>query len=220
MNVYAGWIAEFHLEADGRHAPRITCPPKAIPAAGQYLLAHSPADPDALLGAVLIPRQILGDGFVAAPPAPPGWSLGAPLKVRGPLGRGFRLPARLSRLALAAFGDTAARLLPLLSAADSVALFTDLPAPQLPTHVEIQPLASLPDALSWADFVAADTPLERLADLASLTLTARPVQALIATPMPCGGLGECGVCAVKARRGWRLACKDGPVFALNELALA
>jgi len=36
-------------------------------------------------------------------------------------------------------------------------------------------------------------------------------------PMPCGGLGDCGLCAVDLKRGWKLACKDGPVFDLNEL---
>ena len=42
-------------------------------------------------------------------------------------------------------------------------------------------------------------------------------QALIVTPMPCGGIAECGVCAVTVRRGWKMACKDGPVFDLKEL---
>jgi NAD(P)H-flavin reductase len=40
---------------------------------------------------------------------------------------------------------------------------------------------------------------------------------LVVAPMPCGGLAECGVCAVTTRRGWKLACKDGPVFDLGEL---
>jgi NAD(P)H-flavin reductase len=35
--------------------------------------------------------------------------------------------------------------------------------------------------------------------------------------MPCSGLADCGVCAVPARRGYKLACKDGPVFDLDEL---
>ena len=32
-----------------------------------------------------------------------------------------------------------------------------------------------------------------------------------------GGQGECGVCAVRTRSGWSLACKDGPVYDLAEL---
>ena len=35
--------------------------------------------------------------------------------------------------------------------------------------------------------------------------------------MPCGGAAECGICAVPFGRGWKLACKDGPVFELNPL---
>jgi len=42
-------------------------------------------------------------------------------------------------------------------------------------------------------------------------------QVLVVTPMPCGGLAECGVCAFTTRRGWKMACKDGPVFDLSEL---
>jgi hypothetical protein len=35
--------------------------------------------------------------------------------------------------------------------------------------------------------------------------------------MPCAGLADCGVCAVELRRGWKLACKDGPVFDLRDI---
>jgi len=44
----------------------------------------------------------------------------------------------------------------------------------------------------------------------------RAGQVLIAPPMPCG-LGTCGACHLKAKRGWRCACTDGPVFELDEL---
>jgi hypothetical protein len=30
-------------------------------------------------------------------------------------------------------------------------------------------------------------------------------------------MGECGVCAVNLRKGYKLACKDGPVFDLRSL---
>ena len=42
-------------------------------------------------------------------------------------------------------------------------------------------------------------------------------QALVRAPVACGGLGECGVCAVRTRSGWSLACKDGPVYDLANL---
>jgi hypothetical protein len=44
-----------------------------------------------------------------------------------------------------------------------------------------------------------------------------PAQVLITTPMPCAGLAKCGACAIASRRGWKLACEDGPVFDLNHL---
>jgi dihydroorotate dehydrogenase electron transfer subunit len=88
-------------------------------------------------------------------------------------------------------------------------------------------LSALPELLNWADFIAIDLPLATLPDLRSrLGLNAGvdrhlhlhcPAQALVLSPMPCGGLAECGVCAVPSPRGWKLACDDGPVFNLHEI---
>jgi hypothetical protein len=50
-----------------------------------------------------------------------------------------------------------------------------------------------------------------------------PGQVLVHTPMPCAGLGECGVCSIQVRvtpqprRTWKLVCRDGPVFNLADL---
>jgi dihydroorotate dehydrogenase electron transfer subunit len=45
-----------------------------------------------------------------------------------------------------------------------------------------------------------------------------PAQVLVTSPMPCGGIAECGVCALPLRKkGYVLTCKDGPVFNLNQL---
>jgi NAD(P)H-flavin reductase len=44
-------------------------------------------------------------------------------------------------------------------------------------------------------------------------------EALVLTAMPCGGMAECGVCAVKTAAGWQSACKDGPVFDFASLEL-
>jgi hypothetical protein len=115
-----------------------------------------------------------------------------------------------------------------LQSGDAVTLFTSAPLPALPSSIEIYPLASLPDALTWADCLAIDLPLEALGGLRSRLGLKKgdrlmlPAPALVYTPMPCGGLAECGACAVparavSARRGYRLACKDGPVFKLDEL---
>jgi len=143
---------------------------------------------------------------------------------------GFHLPVDVHRLALAAFGGTTARLLPLLSLAiqskADIAIFTNTTNQKgyLPTAVEIHPLSSLAENLSWASFLAIDIPLEKLPDLRStLNLSPQdriptPTQVLIQVPMPCSGTADCGACAVPTRKaGYKLACKDGPVFDINEL---
>ena len=228
MQNYVGSVLELRLEANGQKTARISYPEKAIPVPGQYLLAHAPGDTDAALAGVLYPtKQSLGS-FIAAPPLPSTWQVGTPLHLRGPLGKGFRLPASIRNLALVSLCDTPARLLPLIENAENTALF--LPSPQLPhsptplpSSIEINPLPDLPAALQWADFLALDLPLERLPELPQiLGLTNDrylpcPAQALIITPMPCGGLADCGVCAVTTGKTYQLACKDGPVFDLKEL---
>ena len=105
----------------------------------------------------------------------------------------------------------------------AVTLYTDAHLSALPSTLEIYPLSSLREALTWPDLLALDLPLERLPALRDLLglqpgdLLPCPAQALIWTPMPCAGLAECGACAVPSRRGYKLACEDGPVFPLNHL---
>ena len=176
-------------------------------------------------------------GFLIAPPIPLTWQPGTTLSLRGPLGRGFSLPASARSVALVALGDTYARLKPLLMAAleqtASVVLVSELSLPDLPPEVEIQPVSALPEVAQWADYLAIDVDRESLPGLremlgfgeqagVKIEAQAAPWRApaervLVVTPMPCGGMAECGVCAVTVRRGWKMACKDGPVFDLNEL---
>jgi hypothetical protein len=197
-----GRILEFRLEPDGRKTPRIGCETKQIPQPGKYLVAGVPGDEESVLPVALFAQAILPDGFLAA--------------------QAFKLPGIIRNLALVAAGDTAARLLPLIKAAGSAALFTDLAVPDLPTHVEIQPLSGLPDAHAWADFIAIDLPLSQVDRLPLLlggpdTGPVPPGQALVHTPMPCSGLAECGVCTL--RKGWKaiLLCVDGPVIDLGDM---
>jgi dihydroorotate dehydrogenase electron transfer subunit len=228
MQNYVGTVLELRLEG-GKTTARISCPDKAIPVPGQYLLAHSPGDTDATLAGALYATERNTTSFIAAPPIPKTWQPGTSLILRGPLGKGFRPPARVGNLALASFSDTPARLLPLINHAESPALFTFSPPHLfssslfLPTSLEILPLSELPTALPWADFLALDLPLERIPDLPKLLGLTNdhslpcPAQALVITPMPCGSLADCGVCAVSIRRNYKLACKDGPVFDLKDL---
>jgi hypothetical protein len=200
------------------------------------VLAWAPDEPDAPLAlplfAVGLPPGELDDpgeaGFFASAPLPPAWRPGTLLRLHGPLGRGFSLPPVCRSLALAALDGDISCLLPLagqaLQAGSSVALFVRGPLPLLPPLVEVQPLEALPDALGWADFLALDLPLAGLSGLRqalglpperrALPCTA---QVLVHTAMPCGGPAECGACAITVRRGWKLVCKDGPVFDIQEL---
>jgi hypothetical protein len=226
MRTAKGCITEIYFQ--GRRAARLTCPPALIPAPGQYLLAQ--AGDDAPLPAPVFQAGTTPGGFYAAPPIPSDWLPGTELTLRGPLGHGFHLPAAARKVALAAFGDNSARLLSLLEPAlaqnAAVVLLTDTPPIDLPTALEISPLSALPEIAPWADYLALDAPRAALAAIHEIlhpdsrtSFSGYAQEILIETPLPCGGMAECGVCAVRTRKGYRLACKDGPVFDLETLRI-
>jgi hypothetical protein len=218
---------------DGLPAAYISCPPRLIPSPGAYLLAHKPGSDSAVAAAVFAARsfaehQRMGtDGFLVAPPTPGSWTPGAHLTLRGPLGHGFNIPASARRIALVAFDSSPRRLLALLDLAlkqeAAVTLVSESPLDDLPLQVEIQPLQALSEVCSWADYLAFDTTKESIPklkehlDTIGLLKIRGEGQVLIRTPMPCGGLAECGVCTVELRGGVQLACVDGPVFDLKSV---
>ena len=236
MRIGTGKITEIISGFDEKVSFRMDCPLEMMPVPGEYLLACDPGAADSVLPAPLFRVGISPQAtFQSSFDRPPGWTPGTTLSLRGPLGKGFDIPSDTRHLALAAFGESIARLLPLVPQAQElgadIALF--IPArhhpgspshlPSLPAALEINPLSALPEALTWADTLALDFPLTNLPTLRQ-TLGIDPhdhlpchAQALIATPMPCGAIAGCGVCAVPARKGYQLACKDGPVFDLNQL---
>jgi hypothetical protein len=227
MRQCAGQVLETRLDAVGAASAWVSCPAEAVPSPGQYVLAWSPDDVQAPLPTTLFAAETSEQGFLAVPPLPPCWQPGTLLELRGPLGHGFNLPTSIRRLALAALGNTQARLLPLIPASlvqdVAVALFTDQPLPFAPAALEIYPVQDLPGAIAWADFLALDLPASKL-DRLRQELGVKPgdflpcpAQALILIDMPCGGLADCGICALPAHRKWKLACKDGPVFDLHTL---
>ena len=227
MLTYSGRVSEIRLGLNRELEALIICPPGAVPTPGRYLAAQAPAEMDAPLATPLFLSQVSQAGFWAASPLPASWIPGTELSLRGPLGKGFDLPRNVTRLALAALDASPARLLPLALAAlernCAITLFTAIPLPGLPSRIEIYPLDSLREALSWPDLLALDLPLDRLPVLRKL-LGLRPddplpcsAQALLWAPLPCAGIAECGVCAVPSHRGYKLACLDGPVFPLESL---
>ena len=231
MRNYQGFIREVQLDHWGQKGAWITCPRAAIPAPGQYLLGRAVEDREALLGTALFASDSNESGFLASPSIPATWEPGTQLELRGPTGRGWRLPEGARRIALIALGETPALLLPVAVQAlnrkeTTVALFTDASLPWLPAALESQPLQNAAEALTelaWADFLAIDIPLHSLTALRSVLglrtgerLTCAG-EMLIETPMPCGSMADCGACAVPSRGGWKLACKDGPVFDMDEI---
>jgi len=233
VNFYTGSVTRIELGQDGGRRAEIACPQETIPAPGQYVQAHKRGDKTAAVALSLFLEGWLGEGasaFTAAPPIPSDWQPGDLLTLRGPLGQGFTLPPGAKRVGLVALGDNVARLLPLAEMAlhkeVEVALFTDARLPRLPTQVEANPLRALSEALSWGDFLAFDgapgdyEAIGESLDLSPSTPLPCPAQVLVYLPMPCGGLGECGVCAVPGKgRRYKLACVDGPVFAWGEISL-
>lgn len=149
------------------------------------------------------------------------------LSLRGPLGRGFVLPVSARKVALVVLDDLPTRLRgliqPVLKQGAAAALLTDTSAENFPDEVEVQPLSLLDEILAWADYAAFDVTRENLPTLmeklGKLNQASMPkdAQVLIHTPVPCGGVAECGVCAVITKSVWKMACKDGPVFGLGEI---
>lgn len=204
----------------------LACPATIRPLPGQYLLAFAPGQSEAL-ATPLFPAGQAGERLRVAPPLPVSWAAGMRLQVRGPLGNGFRLPPGARKVALAPLGCGPERLLPLAELAlqqdAAVALYaSDIPD-GLPSAVEVLLPEQLGEVLEWADYLALDLAEDRrqhwkgalgLAEGQSLPFFG---QVLLRTPILCGGVGECGVCAVKTHAGWALACKDGPVFDIEDL---
>jgi hypothetical protein len=220
-----GQVVELVL-GNGFRLARISCASNLIPSPGQYLLAGitSQSDPQPVL---LFSTESTAESFIACAPIPEDWIPGTVVYLRGPLGYGFTLPASSRRVALVAFDDSPARLQQLMRNAlkqkAAVVMVCDSGEIDLPDEIEVQPLSALRDAVEWSDYTAFDISRENLPELiqnfdGQYQMPARGnAQALIRTPIPCGGIAECGVCAVTLKSHWKLSCKDGPVFDWSDI---
>lgn len=230
MGHYKGDLLEILLETYQNATARLYCPLEALPKPGQYLHAYAPADELQAVPLSFFPAgraEPAEKGHVTLPiwaQLPEDWQPGTQLELRGPLGRGFDLPARSHRVALAALGGSVGPLLPLVDIAlerkAEVVLCSEMQPDALSLAVEMHGLNELRKVIAWADYLAVLTRIEEVDEL-SLTIGRLPkalsAQALVLSPMPCGGLGECGVCALATDKGPRFACADGPVFDLKSL---
>lgn len=214
-----GQVVELILQ-DGFRSARLSCSENLVPLPGQYLLAGDTSDSP--LPVPLFYTDSAPSGFIAAPPVPHSWNPGHRIRLRGPFGRGFTLPISARRVALVAYDNTSARLRglirPVLKQNAAVVLVSDSVVNNLPDDVEVQPSLALSEVCEWADYIALDVARENLPELKqglgklNQMPSSGEAQVLIRTPMPCGGVAECGVCAVTLKSSWTMACKDGPVF--------
>jgi len=209
--------------ADPERTIRLACPPGMIPAPGQYLLAAG-LGADEILPTTLFLTRAEGDSVELCGELPTGWTPGMKIHVRGPFGIGFRLPAKARRVAVVSLTEHYLRLLPVIQLANrqnaGVALFSTHLVVDLPAEVEALPLETVKEAWSWADYMAVEARFEQLTQLREflgLRVDIHPTftaELLVLTPMPCGGMADCGVCSVNLNGRQRLVCKDGPVFEL------
>ena len=202
-------------------------PAKFWPEPGQYLPCQNLKDKTPF---DLNLFKVIGSaGVLSLAPLPGDWYPGDDIACLPPHGNGFQLPPSARRVALLAMDVSPIRLLtlvkPALAQGASVTLFYD-PGKYgdvlnwLPSAVEVVPLSAIGENLDWPDYLAIDIKRTSLSELNSLLGTSQLTfngQVLVQTDMPCHGIGECGVCAVQTKHGWRLACKDGPVFPLEDL---
>ena len=209
---------------DGQRLARISCPAALIPSAGQYALAGDVSNLP--LSVPLFYTDSAPGGFICAPSISVTWRPGQVIYLRGPLGRGFNIPVAARKIALVAFDGSPWRLRGLAQPAlkqGAVVLVSETSVDNFPDVVEVLPLSALPEIIDWADCVALDVVRENLIGLkeklgapnqAAALLEA---QILIHTQMPCGGVAECGVCAISLKSNWKIVCKEGPVFYYREL---
>ncbi len=224
MHNAKGQVVELLLE-DGLRQARISCPANMIPAPGQYLLASHASDSP--LPIPIFSTESKPGSFTAFAPVPDSWTPGMEIYLRGPLGRGFVLPLSARKIALVVFDDALSHLrgliTPALKQGAAVVLVSGSDGERLPDEVEVQPLSALDEVLAWADYLAFDVALQDLSGLRERLASVKQAwagkdaQVLIHTPMPCGGIADCGVCAVTLKSGWAMACKDGPVFELEKI---
>jgi 2-polyprenylphenol hydroxylase and related flavodoxin oxidoreductases len=224
MHIGKGQVFELILEDGFRHV-RVSCPSDLIPVPGQYLLAGDGSDSP--LPVPLFHTDSVAQGFIAAAPIPDSWHPGTELHLRGPLGHGFDLPLSARKVGLIALDVSPARLrgliLPALKQDAAVVIVCKTNPDHLPDEVEVHPVSALNDIVAWADYLAFDIARENLNQLKERLGKLNPVvagkesQVLVRTAIPCGGIAECGICAVTLKSTWKLACKDGPVFDWREL---
>ena len=223
MKINTILIHEIAATLNGR-AIRISNQLSRVPEPGEYFLAFSPASSQGLPSALFLYEMEL-ETLTLCGYFPAEWQPGTSLNIQGPLGNGFHPPSLAGKIALLAIDASLsdrlyALMLQSLSRGLAVAWVAESFPEQFPLQVELLEASELVEAVKWSDYSAAAAPLTGLGALLN-TLDCHPelkkkVDILVDTPMVCGN-ARCGVCSVETKKGWKLACKDGPVFNLEEV---
>jgi NAD(P)H-flavin reductase len=94
-------------------------------------------------------------------------------------------------------------------------------------EVEVLTRDRAKEVFAWADYLAAVAKLSEVNAVASDLKVFRnhinrtgEDQLLVLADMPCTGIAACEMCTVQTKKGWKHACKDGPVFNLAEMGPA
>jgi NAD(P)H-flavin reductase len=224
MRRFRARVESVGLQADGGIVLSVTTPAQLKPRPGQPVLALQPGMNEPNRHA-LYPLETTPSGFTCTVPSDRIWRAGDELDLLGPIGSGFAPPASARRWLLLSIEVNPGPLMPLIRRAAARAASVSLWASGMPTDLppDVEVATDLHSALDWADYLAICTSPSGLPGLRSLLgpsdgpLRQARVQTLIMGPMPCG-IGGCMACAVRLRRGWKLACLEGPVFPLDTLA--
>jgi hypothetical protein len=197
------------------------------PIPGQFFQAFN-AESDGLLPGLLYPCRISQHELILCGEVSKSWAPGTELHLRGPRGNGFHLPPLIRKAAFTTLDQFS--LNRLMALADSalnnnieVTFFSNQHVSGLAPEIEVLPLEELSQVRDWADYLAAVLPASVVNTFRNSvqlnTVQAKLITAeiMLAAPMVCDETSSCGVCAVYTNHRWRLACKDGPVFALDDL---
>ncbi len=195
---------------------------------GQYLKVRQPEN-DQLLSTTVFHIFIDDAQLEVMPLSQPTWSVGDEVQLHGPFGKGFTLPNHKSRVGIFVPEATPALcLLPLIEQASlgghEIALVCDSFITGLLAEVEVLTSDRAQEVWQWADYLAV---IARINDVATIVPQIIPYrnhinrsgedELLVLTEMPCSGIAVCEMCAVQTKKGWKHACKDGPVFNLAEV---
>lgn len=199
---------------------------------GQYFQVWRKGEID-LIPEIVYSTSLAHNGYIDFDRFPVQFYPGDRVVLWGPLGHGFSIPPRSKLLYLVSSKPDISRLKPVAELAIAKGLPVSLIVngfdlqywhKDLPAAIEIQAFSDLSNIVSHPGYVVTEIDAthdldvsEKIKEEIPEALLKHQGQVLIYTAMPCIGMAECGVCAIKTKKGWRFTCKDGPVFLLKDL---